>query len=73
MLIVLPKQNGGLPALLTRLLDSASLPTFKRRFSKALYDNKLFELQMPNFTLGRESIDLKESLKTLGVNEVVTA
>ncbi len=72
MLIILPKKNDGLPAHLTRLLDSASLPMFKKLFSKAFYENKRFELQMPKFILSGESIDLKEPQKTLGINEVFT-
>ncbi len=72
MLIVLPKQNDGLPALLSKLLDPASLPTFKKLFDKSAYRMKRFEFRMPKFTLGGESIDLEEHLRILGMNEVFT-
>ncbi len=72
MLIVLPKQNDGLPSLLTKLLDRASLPAFKKLFDKSTYTMKRFEFRMPKFTLGGESIDLKEHLSALGMNEVFT-
>ncbi len=72
MLIVLPKQNDGLPALLTKLLDPASLPTFKKLFSKSTYAQQRVMFHMPKFTLGGESIDLKDHLKAIGMNEVFT-
>ncbi len=72
MLIVLPKQNDGLPALLTKLLDPASLPTFEKLFSKFTYSMKRFMFHMPKFTLGGDSIDLKDHLRVLGMNEVFT-
>ncbi len=72
MLIVLPKQNDGLPALLTKLLEPASLPTFKKLFSKSTYGKRRFMFHMPKFTLGGDSIDLKEHLSVLGMNEVFT-
>ncbi len=72
MLIVLPKQNDGLPVLLTKLLDPASLPTFKKLFCKSTYNMKRFMFHMPKFTFGGDSIDLKEHLKALGMNEVFT-
>ncbi len=70
MFIVLPKQNDGLPALLTKLLDPASLPTFEKLFSKFTYAQQRFMFHMPKFTLGGDSIDLKGHLKALGMNEV---
>ncbi len=63
MLIVLPKQNDGLAALLTQLLDPASLSAFKKLFDKSAYSMKRFEFRMPKFTLGGESIHLKEHQK----------
>ncbi len=72
MLIVLPKQKNGLPDLLTKLLDPASLPTFKKLFSKSTYMTQRFMFGMPKFTLGGESIDLKDKLKALGMDEVFT-
>ncbi len=72
MLIVLPKQNDGLPAILTKLLDPASLPAFKKLFSKSTYRKQRFMFHMPKFTLGGDSIDLKEHLSVLGMNEVFT-
>ncbi len=72
MLIVLPQQNDGLPALLTKLLDPASLPTFKKLFSKSTYGKHRFMFHMPKFTLGGASIDLKDHLRVLGMNEVFT-
>ncbi len=70
MSIVLPKQNDGQPALLTKLLDPASLLTFKKIFSKSTYSMKSFEFHMPKFTLGGDSIDLIDHLWVLGMNEV---
>ncbi len=70
MLIVLPKQNDGLPTLLTKLLDPATLPTFKKLFCKSTYSMKRSEFHMPKFTLGGDSIDLKDHLRVLGMNEV---
>ncbi len=72
MLIVLPKQNDGLPALLTKLLDTASLPTFKKLFNESTYGKHRFMFHMPKFTLGGDSIDLKDHLRVLGMNEVFT-
>ncbi len=72
MLIVLPNRTDGLPALLAQLLDPASLSAFKKLFDKSAYSMKRFEFHMPKFTLGGESIDLKEHLKALGLNEVFT-
>ncbi len=72
MLIVLPNQTDGLPALLAQLLDPASLSAFKKLFDKSAYSMKRFEFHMPKFTLGGKSIDLKEHLKALGLNEVFT-
>ncbi len=72
MLIVLPKQNDGLPALLTKLLDPTSLPTFTKLFSKFTYSMKRFMFHMPKFTLGGDSVDLKDHLRVLGMNEVFT-
>ncbi len=72
MLIVLPKQNVGLLALLTNLLDPASRPTFKKLFSKSTYSMKRFEFHMPKFTLGGDSTDLKDHLRALGMREVFT-
>ncbi len=72
MLIVLPRQNDGLPTLLTKLLDSASLPTFTKLFNMSTYKKRRLMFHMPKFTLGGDSIDLKDQLRVLGMNEVFT-
>ncbi len=72
MLIVLPTKNDGLPALLTKLLNPASLPTFRKLFSKSTYAKRRFMFYMPKFTLGGDSLDLKDHLRALGMNEVFT-
>ncbi len=72
MLIVLPNQTNGLPGLLNKLLDSASLPTLKRLFSKSTYAMQRFYFFLPKFILGGKSSELKEKLGHLGVNEVFT-
>ncbi len=72
MLIVLPKKNDGLPALLTKLLNTASLPKFRKLFTKSTYGNRRFMLYMPKFTLGGDSLDLKDHLRALGMIDVFT-
>ncbi len=73
MLILLPRQPNGLPELLTKLLDPASLVTFTKLFNKATYSTNRFIFHLPKFTLGGESVDLKDKLVDLGLREVFTS
>ncbi len=72
MLILLPRQKNGLPGLLNKLLDPASLEAFKKLFNKATYTTNRFIFHLPKFTLGGESVDLKDKLVDLGLREVFT-
>lgn len=73
MFIVLPEAKDGLPTLFQALFDTSKLERFSSLFDPVHYRSVQIELHLPKFRVCTSrcgSIDLKEPLSQMGLNEV---
>lgn len=68
MWVVLPEQEKGLPDVLKRFIDHPKW--FTTIFTSDQYFPEEVVLHMPKFTLGGESIQLKDALGDMGLQSI---
>lgn len=68
MWIVLPNEEKGLPDVLKRFRDHPDC--FSEIFTSDQYFSEEVILRMPKFTLGGESMSLKDALSDMGLRSI---